>query len=84
MESNLDGDSVATMEEIDLINKGCSSTDIYGLSNSKLIGVDGSVSLVIFLVTDINYYLQNSRGDDTGLCHVVNYGIGGNDTSLCL
>lgn len=37
MESNLYGDSVAAMEEIDLINIGFSFTDIYGLSNLNLL-----------------------------------------------
>ena len=70
------------MEGIDLNNKGLSWTDIYELSNSKLVGVDGSVSLVYSPVIDNIYIPQNSCGDDTGLYHVANSGLGGDDAFL--
>ena len=59
------------MEKIDLMTKGLYYTDICGLSNSKLVGEDGSVSLVHSPVTDNIYIPQNSGGDNTGLYHVA-------------
>ena len=70
------------MEKIDSINKGIYYTAICGLSNSKLVGEDCSVSLVRSPVTDNIYIPQNSGGDNSGLCHVANSGLGGNDDSL--
>lgn len=63
-ESNLDGDCIATMEEINLINDRLSCTDICGQSHSKLVNVDGSVSLVHSPVTDNVYIPQKSDGDN--------------------
>ena len=58
-----------------LMNKGIQCIDICGLSNYKLVGVDGSVSLAYSLVTDNIYVSQNYDGNDTGLCHVAKSGI---------
>ena len=46
MGSNLDSDCVVSMEEIDLIDNDISCTDICRLSDSKLVGVDCSISSV--------------------------------------
>ena len=43
------------MEENDLMNKECACTDISGLSNFKLVDVDGFVSSVYCPVTDNKY-----------------------------
>ena len=68
-EFNLDGQRVVVTEEIDLINNVFYSTDICGLSNSKLVDVSGSGSLVCSPIIDNNYFVQNCVGDDTVLCH---------------
>ena len=82
MESNLDGDCVAAMEEIDSINNRFSCSNICGLSNCEVVGVDSPVSSVCCPVTDNNYMAQNSGDDDTVLRHDANPGIGGNNASL--
>ena len=79
---NLDGDSGTMMEEIDLINKRFSCIDMCEWLNSKLVGVDGSVSSVYYPVTDNIYVPQHSGGNHTGLCHVANFGLGGNEVYL--
>lgn len=56
---NLDGDCVATMEEIDRINNDTSCIDIFIVSKSKLVGVDCSISSVYFpIIDDIFLYLK--------------------------
>ena len=77
MESNLDGDCVAMMEEIDLINNDFSCTYICRLSNSKLVVVDGSISSVYSPVTGNISIPESTGGDDTILCHVANSNVGG-------
>ena len=44
--------------------------------------MDCSVSSVYYPVTDNDYIPQNSDDDDTGLYHILNFGLGDNYVSL--
>ena len=77
MEFNLDGDYVAMMEEIDLMNNDFSCTYICRLSNSKLVVVDVSISSIYSPVTDNISIHESTGGDDTILCHVASSNVGG-------
>ena len=59
-----------------------SCTDSYGLSNSKLVRVDGSISSVYCPVTNNISIPINTGGSDTRLCHVANSDVGDSGTSL--
>ena len=79
---NLDGDCVATMEEIDRINNDISCIDIFIVSKSKLVGVDCSISSVCPLVTYNMSIPENTGGDGTRVYHVAEASVGCSNASL--
>ena len=80
--SNLHGDCVATMDEIQLINNDIFSTDICRLSDSQLVGVDCSISTMYRSVADNMSVLEGTGGNDTSFCLVTDANIGCSHTSL--
>ena len=82
MESNLDSDCVVSMEEIDLVDNNISCTYICRLSDSKLVGVDCSISSVCPLVTYNMSIPENTGGDGTRVYHVAEASVGCSNASL--
>ena len=80
--SNLHGDCVATMDEIQLINNDISSTYICRLSDSQLVGMDGSFSTVYRSVAGDIFGLACVGGDYTSFCRVADSSVGCSDISL--
>ena len=65
MDSNLDGDLVAVVEEIDLINNEFPRVDTHELSNLKMVDVDGSHSSICCPVTDYILILPKPFDNDS-------------------
>ena len=82
MGSNLDGDCLAMMEEVELINNDISCSDMCRLSDSKLVNMGSLISSMYRSVADNISIPQNIGGNYTRFCHVGDSGIGCNDTSL--
>ena len=80
--SKIDGDCAASMDEVELINNDVSSTDMCRLSDSQLVGMDGSFSTVYRSVADDIFGLACVGGDYTSFSRVADSSVGCSDTSL--
>ena len=82
MGSNLDGDCVGEVEEVELINNDISCTYICRLSDSKLASMDGPILSVHCSVAGNIFIPWGIAGDDDRFYHVAKNGVGCSDTSL--
>ena len=80
--SKIDGDCAASMDEVELINNDIASTDMCRLSDSQLVGMDGSFSTVYRSVAGDIFGLACVGGDYTSFCRVADSSVGCSDISL--